>query len=244
MAGPLDTGQQISTYLLLHVIPLLLHQLIYLVLPEDSMSFRLLEKTIAQTSAWRLRGHPHDARPKRFKCFKKPKKKMVCEEIQDKTIKHLFTKKLPSYLMPAFFAAFKVGCCVEDKLRRFLRPLHWTSRFLAFQGALLGDPAVRFDLDSFPIGIDNHASRCMANAPHLFEDLRLNDNAGEVNGIGKGLAIMGTGTFKFSIEDDIRKIHTIRIPNSLYLPGLKVCLLSPQHWAQEAGDEQTWMGNF
>ena len=31
---------------------------------------------------------------------------------------------------------------------------------------------------------------------------------------------------------------------SLYLPDLKQCLLSPQHWAQEAGDGQTWMGNF
>ena len=48
----------------------------------------------------------------------------------------------------------------------------------------------------------------------------------------------------FSIEDDNGKIHTIRIPNSLYLPGLKVCLLSPQHWAQEAGDGKTWMGNY
>ncbi len=148
------------------------------------------------------RGHPHDARPKRFKCFKKPKKKMVSDEIQDKTIKHTITKKLPSYLMPAFFAAFKVGCCVKDKLRRFLRPLQRALRFLALQGAFLGDPAVRFDSDSFSIGIDNHASQCTANAPHLFEDLHLIDNAGEVNGIGEGLAIKGKGTFKFSIEDD------------------------------------------
>jgi len=148
------------------------------------------------------RGHPHDARPKRFKCFKKPKKKMVSDEIQDKTIKHTITKKLPSYLMPAFFAAFKVGCCVKDKLRRFLRPLQRAPRFLALQGAFLGDPAVRFDSDSFSIGIDNHASQCTANAPHLFEDLHLIDNAGEVNGIGEGLAIKGKGTFKFSIEDD------------------------------------------
>jgi hypothetical protein len=84
----------------------------------------------------------------------------------------------------------------------------------------------------------------MANAPHLFEDLQLIDNAGEVNGIGEGLAIKGKGTFKFSIKDDNGKIHTIKIPNSLYLPDLKQCLLSPQHWAQEAGDGQIWMGNF
>jgi len=97
MAGPLDTGQQIATYLLVNIIPLQLYHLANLVLPKDSMSFRLLEKTIAQTSAWQLRGHPCDARPKRFKCYKKPKKKMVSEEIQDKLIKHTIMKKLPSY---------------------------------------------------------------------------------------------------------------------------------------------------
>jgi hypothetical protein len=84
----------------------------------------------------------------------------------------------------------------------------------------------------------------MANAPHLFENLHLTKDAGEVNGIGNGLAIKGKGTFKFSLEDNNGKIHTIKIPNSLYLPGLKQCLLSPQHWAQEVGDGQTWMGNF
>ncbi len=127
MAGPLNTGQDIATYLLLHLIPIVLYHLVHLVCPKDPMSFRILAKTIAEMSAWQLRGHPHDARPKRFKCFKKQKKKMVSEAIQDKKIK----KKLPSYLAPALFAAFKVGCCVENKLRRFLRPIQRAPRFLA-----------------------------------------------------------------------------------------------------------------
>jgi hypothetical protein len=84
----------------------------------------------------------------------------------------------------------------------------------------------------------------MANAPHLLENIHLTNDAGEVNGIGDGLAIKGKGTFKFSLKDDNGKIHTIKIPNSLYLPGLKQCLLSPQHWAQEARNGQMWMGNF
>ncbi len=103
---------------------------------------------------------------------------------------------------------------------------------------------VRFDSDFYLIGVDNHASRCMANAPHLFEDLRLNDNKGQVDRINSGLDIMGQGTFKFNITNDDGKIHAIKIPNSLYIPNLKRCLLSPQHWAQEAGDEQTWMENY
>jgi hypothetical protein len=47
MAGPLDTGQEIATYLLLHIIPLLIYHLIYLVLPKDPMLFCILAKTLA-----------------------------------------------------------------------------------------------------------------------------------------------------------------------------------------------------
>ncbi len=65
-----------------------------------------------------------------------------------------------------------------------------------------------------------------------------------MDGINSGLDIAGQGTFKFNITDDDGKIHTIRIPNSLYVPNLKRCLLLPQHWVQEAGDKQIWMGNY
>jgi hypothetical protein len=54
--------------------------------------------------------------------------------------------------------------------------------------------------------------------------------------------------YKIRIEDDKGKVYTIRIPNSLYLPDLRRCLLSPQHWAQEAkamGNKgKTWMENY
>ncbi len=51
-----------------------------------------------------------------------------------------------------------------------------------------------------------------------------------------GLSIKGTGTFKFHIEDDEGGVHLIKIPNSKYVPDLKVCLLLPHHWAQKAKD--------
>jgi hypothetical protein len=111
MAGPLDTWQEIASHLFFHIIPIVLYHLIFLVLPEDPMLFRFLTKT----STWRFRGHPRGARPKRIKCFKKLKKKLI-SNMQDKT----FNQKLPTYLMPALFAALKVGCCVEHKLCRFL----------------------------------------------------------------------------------------------------------------------------
>jgi hypothetical protein len=108
----------------------------------------------------------------------------------------------------------------------------------------LAPPPVHFDSDSYPIGVDNHASRCMANAPHLFKDLHLNEDKGQVYRINSGLDIAGQETFKFSITDDDGKSHSIKIPNSLYVPKLRRCLLLPQHWAQEAGDEQTLMRNY
>jgi hypothetical protein len=191
----------------------MIYQLVFLAIPKDPMLLRILANTLVKTAAWRLRGHPHGACPKKTKCFKKPKKKLISEdqEIQDTTIKN----KLLTYLVPALFSALKVGCRIEAKLCRFLRPLKRAPRFLALQSAFLDNPVVQFDLDSFSIGIDNHALRCMANAPHLFEDLQLTDNAGEVKGIGDGLASEGKGTFKFSLKDDQGKIHTIKIPNSL-----------------------------
>jgi hypothetical protein len=87
----------------------------------------------------------------------------------------------------------------------------------------------------------------MANFPHLFEDLKLT-KMGEVEGIKQGLDIRGVGTFKFKIEGDNGKTHKIKVPNTLYVPDLRRCLLSPQHWAQEARDNHplprgTWMEN-
>jgi hypothetical protein len=68
----------------------------------------------------------------------------------------------------------------------------------------------------------------MANSPHLFEHLRLNDNKGQVDGMNSGLDIVGQGTFKFNIADNDGKIHAIKISKSLYVPNLKRCLLLPQ----------------
>ncbi len=84
----------------------------------------------------------------------------------------------------------------------------------------------------------------MANTPHLFENLHLNNDERGVDGINSGLDIKGEGTLKFNITDNDGKAHTIKIPTSLYVHILKRCLLSPQHWAQEARDEQTWMENY
>jgi hypothetical protein len=76
----------------------------------------------------------------------------------------------------------------------------------------------------------------MGNDKRLFENLVLARAAQRVGGISKGLAIKGKGMLVIDVNDDTGKPHRIKILNSLYLPGLRMCLLSPQHWAQEARD--------
>ncbi len=75
----------------------------------------------------------------------------------------------------------------------------------------------------------------MVNASHLFKDLKLRD-VGEVEGNKSELDIKGEGTFKFKIKDSNGMLHKIKIPNSMYIPDVKRCLLSSQHWVQEAKD--------
>ncbi len=96
--------------------------------------------------------------------------------------------------------------------------------------------AVCFDTNSFTIGIDTLCSVTMGEYPDQFDDLVLSKSPNVVQGIEGGLAIEGTGTFKFNIEDNGGRTHLIQIPNSKLVPGLKYALLSPQHWAQEAQD--------
>jgi hypothetical protein len=125
---------------------------------------------------------------------------------------------LRGHLFALAMASLKVGCQVKSSLRC----LHQSHRFHlhAPLAGIKGDSTsgqVHFDSDSFPIRIDNHASYCMANSPHLFYDLILS----KINGIHEGLAILGKGTFRFSISNDDGRVHPIHIPNSPYLPKLQ-----------------------
>ncbi len=151
--------------------------------------------------------------------------------------------KLRAHLFAVTKASLKAGCRVETSLQN-LHYLHH-AQFTALQGTHgnLWSNQVRFASDSFPIGVDNHVSYRYVNSPHLLDDLILSDK-GSVDGITDGLPIKGKGTFQFTIGDDNGRQHNIRIPESLYVPGMKKCLLSPQHWVQTAADKKTWMGNF
>jgi hypothetical protein len=243
MAGPtLDTGQQIA-YLQLFLLPYLLQVLSQALYPSDPA----LQKTTydvflrGKSWCWPLRGRQSDHPiPKRLRKQKKPSVRFWSNEHSNKT-------KLWTYLVPIAVTLLKVSCCIESCLRRWrLRELFHFRRlrelpsiavltYTALLGIINGILTVRFDLDSYPISINCHVSRCMVNSPHLFKNLQLKQG-GEVTGINSGLEIKGIRTFKLKVNDNDGTTHEIKIPNSLYLPDLKRCLLSPQHWVQEAGD--------
>jgi hypothetical protein len=146
--------------------------------------------------------------------------------------------KLWAYLIPLAVSLFKVGCCIKSslhlcQLRKIMAshclrelPSITAPTYAAPLSAINGILAIKFDSNSYLIGVDCHASCCMANTPHLFEDLKLGE-VGEVKGIKQRLNIKGIGTFKFKLEDDNGKAHKIEIPTSLFVPDLKRCLLSP-----------------
>ncbi len=134
--------------------------------------------------------------------------------------------------------AFKVGCQVENSVCCLKAALIFEQlpKLVAFAAATelpYQVPMMHFDTGSFVIGIDTFASIMLGNHPDQFEDLKMHNDT-EVEGIKGGLDIKGTGTFKFHIKDDEGGVHLIKIPNSKYVPDLRVCLLLPHHWAQEA----------
>ena len=104
------------------------------------------------------------------------------------------------------------------------------------KGPPSGPRGVTFDTDSFEIGMDNRASRCMS---HRIEDFDgpLRHSQKRVRGWMNALSSeVRIGTLRWVVEDDQGRRHVIRIPNSIYIPEGGVHLLSPQHWAQEAKD--------
>jgi hypothetical protein len=240
VAGPaIDTGQLI-THLLISFLPVIIIALLHAMMPSDPKSRRFLVVMFGRQMQWRLRRLggpiPWPIRKKERKKFCKPV--WTCWNAENVPMTR---QVMRAYILPAAIASYQFGCQFKCFLRAFHHPQASSScvqraTALAATGNQ-GPKPIRFDSDSFPVGVDCHASYCMVNSKHLLEDLKLTpQDKRRVDGINDGLAIAVEGTFRFTITDDDGKHHTIQIPNSLYLPGLKSCLLSPQHWAQAAGD--------
>ena len=106
-----------------------------------------------------------------------------------------------------------------------------------------------FDTDSGLLRIDNCATRSISPYTEDFIGKLTPLPNRKVQGIGGKVGRLMSGTIKWDIEDDEGVVHSIRIPNSIYLPQAPSRLLSPQHWAQEARDNVpvkngTWCATY
>jgi hypothetical protein len=169
MAGPtMHIGHQVA-YLYMFTIPYLLWYLLQATYLTDPELWKGTYHVFIRESSWQwpLRGKRTHSIPKR-----------LCEE--EKPSVHFQTEgtikaKLLTYLVPVAVSAFNVGCCVNGQLRELLASHHLRElpsfpcpTFTTLSSAVDRTRAVCFDSNSYPIGIDTHASRCMVNAPHLF----------------------------------------------------------------------------
>jgi hypothetical protein len=242
----MDTGQ-FPTYLFLFIIPPLIFYLVSTVIHLSPINRRSLAKLLLSTPRTPgLRGRScSPPRPRGRGPWNRPLRlhdKQRIIRIRDFINSQNKNWRWRTYLFAVLWFFFQVGCCFEVVLRTTIKWMHAVRRpstlvRLALQ-AWHSSPQdnVCFDSDSFAVGVDNHASCCIGNDKHIFENLALARTAQRVGGISKGLAIEGKGTLVVTINDNNGKSHRIKIPNSLYLPGLRMCLLLPQHWVQEARD--------
>ena len=110
-------------------------------------------------------------------------------------------------------------------------------------------PKYKLDSDSYMIGIDHHASRCISNDIYHFITALTPTPRSYLRGVTSNLKVKGEGTLVWSIDDDQGRSHKIKIKNCLYVPGLPSCMTSPQHWADQADDnyprpDGTWCATY
>jgi hypothetical protein len=206
MAVPyLDTGQA-YTYLALIIFLFLIGRivrLLRLLKPRDQAKSNLLFALFSRelvAPCWPFWGRHPCVR------FKKVKHKPVCAwNAGDDGNK----PKAKTYIWALAWIVFKVDCCIEYAIRLCLKQWHRLPRLMKHQSIRLAiqadkgrsDPHVRFDSNSIPVGVDNHASRCLTQDKCLFKNLTP-FFSGCVGGIEGGLQIKGQGTLVLDINDD------------------------------------------
>jgi hypothetical protein len=119
------------------------------------------------------------------------------------------------------------------------------------QYAVAMSNVIRFDSDSSPIKIDNCCTQTISGFQKDFIPSTLQNVSNlHVNGFGNTrTAISQKGTVKWVVIDDSGQHRDIIIPNTYFVPGCGIRLLSPQHWDQEVKDnfptkDGTWCATF
>jgi hypothetical protein len=153
----LNKAHQIMTYLTLLLFPTILSWLLT----------KLTEVSHDLTCRWewnhvRLAVHHHPRKHRKKKKARQPRK------IEDQVQRKRFLT--PTYLLPLALIIFKVGCHVEHSLHRIKVALtiKRLPKLIAFTAATklpYQVPRIRFDTNSFVIGVNTFASITLGNHP-------------------------------------------------------------------------------
>jgi hypothetical protein len=112
MAEPtMHIGHQVA-YLYLFIMPYLFQYLFRVAYPTDLMLWKTTYHIFIRESLWRwlLQGRRTHTIPKHLRKRKKPSVHLWTEATNSKSM-------LRTYLVPIAVSVFKVGCCVEGRLR-------------------------------------------------------------------------------------------------------------------------------
>jgi hypothetical protein len=179
-AKKLDTGQA-ATYLLMFFVPLMLYYLTSALMNLLPVNRHALSKLLWSPPRPGLRGRSCSPRGP---CKRNPRNWHLQTINRNSIVRsrraikqERLTWKWRAYLFPFLWKAYQVGCCVEWGLRSVIKWLHflclphlaWTAhRTVALQAnqPRRATARARFDLDSFAVGVNNHASCCMGNDKH------------------------------------------------------------------------------
>jgi hypothetical protein len=109
---------------------------------------------------------------------------------------------------------------------------------------------MRFDTDSYRINIDNCCTTSITpNIGDFVGPITKVTNRSVQGFNGEKLQVMHRGTVRWTINDKQGIARTITIPNTYHVPDAPMRLLSPQHWAQQAKDNNpnpigTWCATY
>jgi hypothetical protein len=156
----------------------------------------------------------------------------------------------------------RINISIPKKLINLAKIVFVGYNIMAMSGSVVDDTdmddmamaynnTVRFDTDSYPIKIDNCCTQTtMGYKADFIPNTMVSINGKHVTGFSKTQTkISHIGTVRWKVSDDQGIDHDITIPNTYYVPGCGIRLLSPQHWAQEAMDnipckDGTWCATY
>ncbi len=155
-------------------------------------------------------------------------------------------ERLRAHLFALTLASLKAGCCVELYLWSLCHPHH--ACFTALQGTH-GNPwsnQVHFNSDSFPIGVDNHASYCYVNSPHLLDDLVLSAK-GSVDGWatnqGKGDIQVHHRGWQWQAAQYLHSLISLHTWDE-EMPPITTTLSADCSWQEDMDGEFLWLLHF